>query len=134
MADTEGFDELLDFLANAPREFNKAIDKGLSNTGIMAETDIKAITPVGVYPKGSGRTGGTLKRGWTHTDVKATASDRVITVGNSVPYAEPVEEGHKTVNGYGFVEGRHMARDVLTLYKDRDVLGANIINELNKIK
>ncbi|WP_294405290.1 HK97 gp10 family phage protein [uncultured Clostridium sp.] len=133
MADTEGFDELLDFLANAPQEFNKAIDKGLSNTGIMAETDIKAITPVGVYPN-QNKTGGTLKRNWTHTEVETTGNDKVIIVGNPIPYAEPVEEGHKTVNGYGFVEGRHMARDVITLYEDRDVLGANIINELNKIK
>lgn len=134
MADTEGFDELLDFLANAPQEFNKAIDKGLSNTGIMAETDIKAITPVGVYPKGSGRTGGTLKRNWTHTDVESTGGDKKITVGNPVSYAEYVENGHKTVNGYGFVEGRHMAKDVVTLYEDRDVLSENILNELEKIK
>ena len=134
MNDMEGFDELLEFLSNAPKEFEQAVDKGLSNTGIMAETDIKAITPVGVYPKGSGRTGGTLKRNWTHTDVESTGEDRSITVGNPVAYAEPVEEGHKTVNGYGFVEGRHMARDVITIYEDRDVLGTNIVSELNKIK
>ena len=76
-------------------------------------------TPVGKYPKGSGKTGGTLRRGWgaeSATAAKAYANSLaiqkvgmtyVVEITNPVYYASYVEHGHVTRNG-GWWEGRHM--------------------------
>lgn len=93
-------------------------------------------TPVGQYPAGSGKAGGTLRRGWTsktHEDAAGGGEDGtrvaeyvdslgitrvgdtyVIEVVNPVEYASYVEYGHRTVNG-GWVEGRFM----LTISEER---------------
>lgn len=83
-------------------------------------------TPVGRYPKASGKKGGTLRRGWTarteqeatgggNSDAKAYAQSLPITkqggsyvveVINPVHYASYVEFGHRTVNG-GWVNGHY---------------------------
>lgn len=75
-------------------------------------------TPVGQYPAGSGKTGGTLRRGWTAGQnsnsiagsiyVKIEGDNYIIEIVNSVDYASYVEYGHRTVNGKGWVEGRFM--------------------------
>ncbi|MBR4863095.1 MAG: HK97 gp10 family phage protein [Oscillospiraceae bacterium] len=85
-------------------------------------------TPVGQYPKASGKKGGTLRRGWTakthdeaasgggKTDAKAYASALPITksgnnytieVINPVEYASYVEFGHRTPGGNGWVRGQY---------------------------
>lgn len=89
-------------------------------------------TPVGDYPEGSGKKGGTLRRGWTASSEKeamygalfdgksesagkyanslnVTKSGNTYTVEiiNPVEYASYVEFGHRTVSG-GWVEGRYM--------------------------
>lgn len=70
---------------------------------------VKKRTPVGQYPSGSGRTGGTLRRGWTvDTDVKVIGDTYEITVFNPVEYAPYVEFGHRTANHRGWVQGRFM--------------------------
>ena len=83
-------------------------------------------TPVGQYPAGSGKTGGTLRRGWTagqDSNAKAYAnslkvnkvgSDYVIEIINPVEYASYVEFGHRTRNHRGWVEGHFM----LTISED----------------
>lgn len=75
-------------------------------------------TPVGQYPEGSGKTGGTLRRGWTAgQDGKASSfaeslkvtkqgNDYVIEVINPVEYASYVEFGHRTRDHKGWVEGK----------------------------
>lgn len=77
-------------------------------------------TPVGQYPKGSGKVGGTLRRGWTGgknesaisyaqgLKVKHTGEAYVIEIINPVEYAPYVEFGHRTRGGDGWVEGRFM--------------------------
>lgn len=77
-------------------------------------------TPVGQYPKGSGKVGGTLRRGWTSGKNQSAAAfanslpvhhygdTYVIEVINPVEYASYVEFGHRTAGGNGWVEGRHM--------------------------
>lgn len=89
-------------------------------------------TPVGDYPKGSGKKGGTLRRGWTsktHEEAaggtgkgsiaagKAYADSLkvnhfgnflVIEIVNPVEYASYVEFGHRTANHEGWVQGRFM--------------------------
>lgn len=83
-------------------------------------------TPVGQYPAGSGKTGGTLRRGWTadqNANAKAYANslhvskvgnDYVIEIINPVEYASYVEFGHRTRNHRGWVEGHFM----LTISED----------------
>ena len=85
-------------------------------------------TPVGQYPKSSGKKGGTLRRGWTSktqadaasrggsNDAKAYAealpvrksgNAYTIEVINPVEYASYVEFGHRTRGGKGWVNGQY---------------------------
>mgnify|MGYP001208953737 CR=1 FL=1 len=86
-------------------------------------------TPVGDYPKSTGKKGGTLRRGWTAQSEEEAASgsgkgDAVayanalpitksgnvyeIEIINPVHYASYVEFGHRTRGGDGWVQGRFM--------------------------
>ena len=88
-------------------------------------------TPVGQYPKKSGKKGGSLRRGWTSVTQEEAASGRgsgkskinaygeslkvnyfggtvVIEIVNPVEYASYVEYGHRTANHQGWVQGRFM--------------------------
>lgn len=77
-------------------------------------------TPVGKYPKSSGKKGGTLRRGWgakTAGDAKAYAENLKITkagntytieIINPIEYASYVEFGHCTRSRSGWVEGQYM--------------------------
>ena len=77
-------------------------------------------TPVGQYPKGSGKKGGTLRRGWTggksqaanayagNLKVNRFGNVYVIEIINPVEYAPYVEFGHRTRNHEGWVEGKFM--------------------------
>ena len=77
-------------------------------------------TPVGEYPKSSGKKGGTLRHGWTgekrssaqnYADsltVHHFGDTYVIEIVNPVEYASYVEYGHRTANHKGWVKGRFM--------------------------
>lgn len=77
-------------------------------------------TPVGEYPKSSGKKGGTLRRGWTgekrssaqnYADsltVHHFGDTYVIEIVNPVEYASYVEYGHRTANHNGWVKGKFM--------------------------
>lgn len=77
-------------------------------------------TPVGDYPSGSGKVGGTLRRGWTgnkSTGASAYAQSlkinhyadaTVIEIVNPIEYASYVEFGHRTRNHSGWVKGKFM--------------------------
>jgi hypothetical protein len=77
-------------------------------------------TPVGQYPKSSGKKGGTLRRGWTNgknqaanayvngLKVNHSGNTYVIEIINPVEYASYVEFGHRTRGGEGWVEGKFM--------------------------
>lgn len=77
-------------------------------------------TPVGEYPKGTGKVGGTLRRGWTGEKKQAANAYAgnlkvhhyggvyVIEVENPVEYASYVEFGHRTRGGKGWVKGKFM--------------------------
>ena len=74
-------------------------------------------TPVGQYPKASGKKGGTLRRGWTagsgaqtyaqSLPVSKQGDSYVIEVINPVHYASYVEFGHRTPSGKGWVDGQY---------------------------
>lgn len=77
-------------------------------------------TPVGQYPKGSGKVGGTLRRGWTANNKQSASSyaeslnvrhegnNYIIEIVNPVEYASYVEFGHRTANHEGWVDGQFM--------------------------
>lgn len=89
-------------------------------------------TPVGEYPKSSGKKGGTLRRGWTSKSHEEAVSGSgkgsisagkayadtftinhfgntlVIEIVNPVEYASYVEYGHRTPDHKGWVQGRFM--------------------------
>ena len=85
-------------------------------------------TPVGQYPKASGKKGGTLRRGWTaktHDEaaggggkkgaaayagalpVSKTGNTYTVEIINPVEYASYVEFGHRTPGGNGWVPGQY---------------------------
>ena len=94
-------------------------------------------TPVGVYPKETGKKGGYLRRGWTggksanatvfvnSLSVNKSGNDYVIDIINPTEYASYVEYGHRQTPGrfvpalgkrlkQGWVEGKFM----LTISED----------------
>lgn len=117
----------------------KALEKLQSRLKRLSETDYDAFcrscckelaarllslvipkTPVGQYPVGAGKKGGTLRRGWTAgktanatayaQSLRVTKSGNVysIEIVNPVEYASYVEYGHRTRGGAGWVPGRYM--------------------------
>lgn len=68
----------------------------------------KKNTPVGTYPAGSGKVGGTLRRGFFITDVTKTEDGYLIKVKNDVTYASYVEFGHRTRDHAKWVDGYFM--------------------------
>ena len=77
-------------------------------------------TPIGQYPSGSGKVGGTLRRGWTagknqnaisyaqSLQIQHVGDVYKIVITNPVDYASYVEFGHRTRNHKGWVEGKFM--------------------------
>ena len=116
----DGFEKLVEELGESDKivdEFIKSCAKELA-ARLLAK--VVKRTPTSQYPSGSGKVGGTLKRGWTG-GVNASASNYaqslqvhqyggyyVIEVTNPVEYASYVEFGHRTRNHQGWVEGKFM--------------------------
>ena len=98
-------------------------------------------TPVGEYPKSSGKKGGTLRRGWTgekrssaqnYADsltVHHFGDTYVIEIVNPVEYASYVEYGHRTANHKGWVKGKFM---MTISEQELEKISPNVLE--NKIK
>lgn len=98
--------------ARSPKA-EQAIDGMLHDIAGAVVNAAEKNTPVGVYPSGSGRVGGTLRRAWRAEDpktlpVERTGNEHRVTVSNNTEYASYVEFGHRTPNHGGWVEGKHM--------------------------
>lgn len=108
-------DQLKSFRDGQVQQFIDACAKELT-ARLLAKT-VKR-TPVGVYPKSTGKVGGTLRKGWTagkqaaeyigSLQIRHDGSNTVIEITNPTPYASYVEYGHRTKNGAGWVDGRFM--------------------------
>ena len=97
-------------------------------------------TPVGQYPSGSGKVGGTLRRGWTagknqnaisyaqSLQIQHVGDVYKIVITNPVDYASYVEFGHRTRNHKGWVEGKFM----LTISEQIQTIAPRVLE--NKIK
>lgn len=112
------------------KDFEKKL-KSMKDPDVFVESCAKELaarllakvikrTPVGDYPKSSGKKGGTLRRGWTG-EKRASAlayvdsltihhfgDTYVIEIVNPVEYASYVEYGHRTANHKGWVSGVFM--------------------------
>lgn len=111
-ADFEEFKQLQDRLQNLERidldKFCRDVSKELAARLLAL---VIPRTPVGAYPEGTGKNGGTLRRGWTggkNAGARAYAQSLPITkVGNTytievinpVEYASYVEFGHRQTPG-----------------------------------
>ena len=118
--DFNEFEELRDKLVGL--EQSGAVDAFFTNLVKELTARFLALvipaTPVGLYPKDTGKTGGTLRRGWTaektveeyvfSVTVIKSGSSYEIKILNDVEYARYVEYGHRTPGGNGWVVGRFM--------------------------
>ena len=87
---------------------NQFIESSAKELAARLLTRVKKRTPVGQYPSGSGKVGGTLRRGWTIGEVKHEGNDCIIEVINPLEYASYVEYGHRTRDHKGWVTGKFM--------------------------
>lgn len=127
------FDDLKKFRDKLEQNFSRAeVDRFIESCAkelaarLLAKV-IKGTLP-GQYPKGSGKVGGTLRRGWTSKTHEEAVSGHgsgkpaaqyaqtlkvnhfgdafVIEIVNPVEYAPYVEFGHRTRNHKGWIEGK----------------------------
>lgn len=56
-------------------------------------------TPVGKYPKGSGKVGGTLRKNWKIGQIKDMGDGYQVEISNNTFYAPYTNYGHRTRNG-----------------------------------
>lgn len=102
------------------KELDQFIDSCAKELAARLLAKVIKRTPVGQYPKETGKKGGTLRRGWTGEKSQSGAAyanelkvhhfgdHYVIEIINPVEYASYVEFGHRTRNHKGWVEGKFM--------------------------
>lgn len=116
------------------KEINEFIEACAKELAARLLAKVIKRTPVGEYPKSSGKKGGTLRRGWTagnknwsekngkvsvhgiggasgyvnNLPIHHFGNTYVIEIVNPVEYASYVEFGHRTRDHKGWVQGRFM--------------------------
>ena len=116
----DGINRLYEQLEDADSVVEEFINACAKELAARLLSKVIKRTPVGQYPSGSGKVGGTLRRGWTAGKGQGAASYAqslqvnhyggyyVIEITNPVEYASYVEFGHRTANHKGWVEGKFM--------------------------
>ena len=114
----DGINRLYEQLENADSVVEEFINACAKELAARLLSKVIKRTPVGQYPSGSGKVGGTLRRGWTAGKGAASYAQSlqvhhyggyyVIEITNPVEYASYVEFGHRTANHSGWVEGKFM--------------------------
>lgn len=104
MNDVTGFDELEEVLAEMAYKLDEGIAQVLEDTATEIIGETQSRTPVKT---------GNLRRSWTHGEIQSNGKEKSIQLGSSLVYAQAIEEGHK--QGSGFVEGKHMLKDSITI-------------------
>lgn len=89
------------------------IDKTVLSRAVNAGlADVKKNTPVGQYPAGSGKIGGTMRKGWNSPSIQPSGGGIQKAIENPVEYSSFVNDGHRIVNRQGetigYWEGYHM--------------------------
>ena len=111
-------DEYVEYLRTG---INNAIDETLDETATIVVADTKFTTPVKT---------GSLKRSWTHGEVKANGTNKSIEIGSNLNYAQPVEEGHR--QGNTFVQGRFMLKK--SILKNEDNIKKTLDRKLSELR
>lgn len=114
----EGFKELEKSLTKIQKDVDDFIVSLSKEVAARLLSKVIRRTPVGQYKKGSGKVGGTLRRGWTAGKKRADFIEGIqvnkrgsiyeVVIKNSVEYASYVEFGHRTRNHKSWVPGRFM--------------------------
>ena len=114
----EGFKELEKSLTKIQKDVDDFIVSLSKEVAARLLAKVIRRTPVGQYKKGSGKVGGTLRRGWTAGKKRADFIEGIqvdkrgdtyeVVIKNSVEYSSYVEFGHRTRNHKGWVPGRFM--------------------------
>lgn len=126
--DIKQLEQLRDNLEKLNSDLNTFLESCAKELAARLLAKVIKRTPVGQYPKGSGKRGGTLRRGWTSQ--KGAGSEGLSTQGasqfvdtlkihhfgdtyvikivNPIEYASYVEYGHRTANHKGWVPGQFM--------------------------
>lgn len=81
--------------------------------GAMMSASLKSLTPVGQYLEGSGKQGGTLRRGWFQCPAVLQGLDVIVEAQNNTYYGPYVNYGHRTRGGKGWVEGQFFVEKAL---------------------
>jgi HK97 gp10 family phage protein len=89
-------------------DINQFSESAIKELAARLLLKVKKRTPVGDYPAGTGKKGGTLRRGWAVGEVAKTANGYIVEIINPTEYASYVEFGHRARNRKGWVEGRFM--------------------------
>lgn len=95
----------------AKLDTNKLNDIYIALTNELSARLLRKVikrTPVGDYPSNSGKTGGTLRRGWNIGTVNKIGNRYEVEIINPTMYASYVEFGHRTRDHKGWVKGRFM--------------------------
>lgn len=108
----------------------KQIDRKVLTSAVnVGLKDVKKNTPVGKYPAGSGKVGGTLRKSWHVTPTLPAGNGVQKGLENNVYYAPYVNDGHRVVNRHGetvgYVEGQHF------LERANNVVEKAMIREFN---
>lgn len=118
--DIKGLEKLRDNLEMADDQIALFMESCAKELAARLLAKVVKRTPTGEYPSGSGKVGGTLKRGWTAgkaSNAKAYVAslpvhhfgnEYVIVLSNPVDYASYVEYGHRNRGGKGWTEGKFM--------------------------
>lgn len=92
-----------------PAHLKMELQRSLKRVGVQAQRQVKAATPIGQPPRGTGN----LRRGWSIDGPFIGGTVISLQIYNNVEYAPFVENGHRTRGGGGWVEGRFMLRDTV---------------------
>nr|DAT06864.1 MAG TPA: type I neck protein [Caudoviricetes sp.] len=133
------WEQLKDSLQATEEQLNLFIESLAKEIAARLLRKVIKRTPVGQYPKKSGKKGGTLRRGWTTGKNQADFINSIqvhhigdkyqIEIENPTEYASYVEFGHRKKGGKGWVKGKFM----LTISEQEIESAAPKIIE-NKIK
>ncbi|MCL0330609.1 HK97 gp10 family phage protein [Apilactobacillus xinyiensis] len=93
------------------RKVETAMGAGMNRLGASLLGNVKNTTPVDT---------GTLRRGWNKSSMQYAGNQFSFELFNNVEYASFVENGHRTRNKKGWVEGRFFLKGVEIEYKRQE--------------
>ena len=121
MSETLNFDEYRKKLEELGADLNESAQRVLSQMNAKGKEVTVKNTPVGKYPAGSGKQGGTLRHGWLDGGTKRVGNGFESKYYNNTYYAGYVNDGHRVVNRrhetVGYVEGVRMLEQGQTAAK-----------------